>query len=130
MFNALHISGSGLTVMRQWMDAVSDNIANVNTARRSSEEAFRGRMILAEADEYGSNRGVKITGVEFGDPAGRLAYEPDHPLADAQGMVRYPDIDLAGEMVHLMIAQRGFQANIAVIERARDVYQAALQLGR
>ena len=61
---------------------------------------------------------------------GKLVYEPDHPLADANGYVRYPDIDLSSEMTQLIMAQRGYQANLSSVDRAREAYQAALQLGR
>jgi flagellar basal-body rod protein FlgC len=45
-------------------------------------------------------------------------------------MVRYPDIDMGDQMVALIMAQRGYQANLAVVERATNAYQAALQLGK
>jgi flagellar basal-body rod protein FlgC len=57
-------------------------------------------------------------------------YQPDHPLADAQGYVRYPDIDLAEQMGALIVAQRGYQANAQVVDRARETYQAALEIGK
>jgi flagellar basal-body rod protein FlgC len=59
-----------------------------------------------------------------------MVYEPDHPLADAQGYVRYPDIDLGDQMGQLIMAQRGYQANLSMAERAREAYSSALQLGR
>lgn len=126
MFNALHISGSGLTVMRTWMDAVSDNIANINTARGTDAEAFRARYIEAIAGEPG----VAVGGIELGDSEGRLVHQPDHPLADAEGLVRYPSIDLGDQMTQMMVAQRAYQANLSVIDRARDSYLAALSIGR
>jgi flagellar basal-body rod protein FlgC len=66
----------------------------------------------------------------LGSGTGRLVHEPDNPLADKDGMVRYPDIDLASQMGQMIMAQRGYQANLAVVDRAHDAYQAALQLGR
>jgi flagellar basal-body rod protein FlgC len=67
---------------------------------------------------------------ELGDPVGRLVYDPQHPLADEGGYVRQPDIDLGSQMTQLIMAQRGYQANLAVVERARDAYTAAVNLGR
>jgi flagellar basal-body rod protein FlgC len=57
-------------------------------------------------------------------------HEPGNPLADKDGNVRYPDIDLGDQMTQMMMAQRGYQANLAVIDRATQAYQAALQLGK
>jgi len=131
-FDALGISGSGLLVHRRWMDAVSDNMANLNTVNPYEAEPFRERLIVAQAVGYGSGEGgVRVARAEFGgDPEGRVVYEPDHPLANEDGMVRYPDIDMGDQMVSLMMAQRGYQANLAVVERATSAYQAALQLGK
>ncbi|MGY1914572.1 flagellar basal body rod protein FlgC [Blastococcus sp. SYSU DS0973] len=131
MFQALSISQSGLMTHRKWLDAVSDNIANINTVRRTDEDAFQERLVVAQAVEYGTGEGgVRVARAEFGDPEGRMVYEPDHALADAEGYVRYPDIDLGDQMTHMMMAQRGYQANLAVVERATTAYQAALQLGK
>ncbi len=131
MFQSLAISQSGLMTHRKWLDATADNIANINTVRRTDEDAFQARLVVAQAVDYGSGEGgVRVARAEFGDPGGRMVYEPDHPLADAEGYVKYPDIDLGDQMTSMMMAQRGYQANLAVVERATNAYQAALQLGR
>lgn len=131
MFTALNVAGSGLFVTRKWIDAVSDNIANINDARSTNDPAFQARYVIAQAVRYGSDEGgVEVAGVQLGDAVGRIVYEPGHPLADADGNVRYPDIDLGEQMTHLIMAQRGYQANLAVVDRAKNAYEAALQLGR
>jgi flagellar basal-body rod protein FlgC len=132
VFDTLGIAGSGLLVQRKWLDAVSDNMANINTVNPFDAEPFRERLIVAQAVDYGSGEGgVRVARAEFGgDPQGRLVYEPDHPLANEEGMVRYPDIDMGDQMVQLIMAQRGYQANLAVVDRARDAYSAAIQVGR
>lgn len=131
IFDTFGISGSGLLTHRKWLDAVSDNIANVNTVRRTNEDAFQQRMVVAEAVEYGTGQGgVRVARAEFGNAEGRLVYQPDHPLADDEGYVKYPDIDLGDQMSQMIMAQRGYQANLAVVERATEAYKAALQLGK
>ncbi len=131
IFDTFGIAGSGLMTHRKWLDAVSDNISNVNTVRRTDEDAFQQRMIVAEAVEYGTGEGgVRAARAEFGSTEGRMVYEPDHALADAEGYVKYPDIDLGDQMSQMIMAQRGYQANLAVVERATAAYQAALQLGK
>jgi flagellar basal-body rod protein FlgC len=130
-FDSLRIAGSGLYSHRKWMDAVSDNIANINTVNAPGENAFQERMVVAEAVDYGSGQGgVRVAGMALGSGEGRLVYEPGHELADADGYVRYPDIDLGEQMTQLLMAQRGYQANLATIERATNAYQSALQLGK
>ncbi len=131
MFDALNISGTGLYAHRKWLDAVSDNIANINTVSSTDGEAFKERFVVAQAVDYGTGEGgVRVAGAEFGSGEGRLVYEPTHPLADTEGYVRYPDIDLGEQMTQLIMAQRGYQANLASVERATDAYRAALNLGK
>jgi flagellar basal-body rod protein FlgC len=127
-FDAIGIAGTALTVHRKWLDAISDNIANVNTARPTDEDAFQARYVVAQAGEGTS--GVYVEGAAYGDKEGRLVYDPQNPLADKDGMVRMPDIDLASQMSQLIMAQRGYQANAAVVDRAKTSYEAALQIGR
>jgi flagellar basal-body rod protein FlgC len=134
MFDIFNVAGSGVNLNRVWMDAVSDNIANVNTVRRTSEAAFQARYVVAQpVDGFaadGSAGGVEVAGIALGDANGILVSDPGNPLADADGMVRRPDIDLGQQMTFLIMAQRGYQANLAVVQRATDAYQAALQLGK
>ncbi|KQS60277.1 flagellar basal-body rod protein FlgC [Geodermatophilus sp. Leaf369] len=131
VFDSISISGSGMTLHRKYLDAVSDNIANINTAAAPDQEAFKERFIVAQAVDYGSGSGgVRVAGAAFGSAEGKLVYSPDNPLADDEGYVRMPDIDLGTQMTNLIIAQRGYQANISAISRATDAYQAALQLGK
>ena len=129
IFAAIGIAGSGLTVHRKWLDAVSDNLANANTVRATDEEAFKQKYVIAQEITTGDG-GVQVAGIKEGSGEGRLVYEPDHPLADEQGYVRYPDIDMSSQMTQLIMAQRGYQANAAVVDRAKETYQAALQIGR
>jgi len=78
----------------------------------------------------GVGEGAYVSGVLFGDPEGRAVSQPDHPYADADGMVRMPDIDMSTQMTNLIIAQRAYSANVTVFERARDTYLRALDIGR
>jgi flagellar basal-body rod protein FlgC len=131
VFEALGISGSGMHVHQQWMDAISDNIANVNTVRPTGQAAFQARYVVAAAVENGgTGAGVAQVGVLLGDAEGRLVYAPDHPLRDVDGYVRLPDIDLGEQLSTMIMAQRGYQANISNVDRVKETYQAAIQMGR
>jgi flagellar basal-body rod protein FlgC len=127
IFNAVGVAGTGVTVYRKWLDAVSDNIANMNNVSRTSENAFQARYIVAQEAEDGN--GAQVGGTALGNAEGKLVYEPSHPLADADGYVRYPDVDLGSQMGQMIMAQRAYQANLSVVDRARDAYAAAIQLG-
>ncbi|MFD2841658.1 flagellar basal body rod protein FlgC [Populibacterium corticicola] len=130
-FDALGIASTGMTVNRKWIDAVSDNLSNLNTVRPMDEEAFRAKYIIATAAGYPTQtEGTRVAGVELGTAEGRVVYEPDHPMANEDGYVRYPEIDMSSQMTQLIMAQRAYQANAAVVERARSTYEQALTIGR
>jgi len=131
VFEALGICGSSMNVHQTWMDAISDNIANVNTVRATNEEAFTARYVLAQSvEDGGTGAGVSVSSIEFGNPEGRLVHAPDHPKADARGMVRLPDVDLGEQMTTMVMAQRGYQASVSNLYRVKACYDAAIAMGR
>jgi flagellar basal-body rod protein FlgC len=133
MFDAMNAAGSGMVVYQTWLDALADNIANVNTAEPTSGSAFQAEYIQAQANPTGDGSvggGVQVTGVEHSSAAGDLTYDPESPLADAKGDIRMPDIDMGEQMGNLIMAQRAFQANAAVVDKAKDMYQSAIEIGK
>jgi flagellar basal-body rod protein FlgC len=126
-FDMLRIADTSLGFHQTWLDALANNIANINTVSRTSESAFQAQMVIARARPDG---GVDVAGIAESDPAGRLVNDPESALADADGNVRMPEIDLASQMSQLVMAQRGFQASVQVTKNAQDTYSSALQIGR
>lgn len=126
-FDMLRIANTSLGMHQTWLDALGHNIANANTVRRTNENAFQGQMVVAAARPDG---GVDVAGVVHSDPEGRLVHSPEHPLADENGYVRLPELDMSSQMTQLVMAQRGFQSSVQVTKNAQDTYNAALQIGR
>jgi flagellar basal-body rod protein FlgC len=126
-FDMLRIANSSLGMHQTWLDALAHNIANANTVRSTDEGAFQAQMVIARSRQDG---GVDVGGIAVSDPEGRLEYAPDHPLADEDGMVRAPEMDMASQMSQLVMAQRGYQASVGVTKNAQDTYSSALQIGR
>jgi flagellar basal-body rod protein FlgC len=127
-FNAIGVASTGVTVHRKWLDAISDNIANIDNVSRTSENAFQAKYVIAREAQDGN--GTQVAGIALGSAEGNLVYEPTHPLADVEGYVRYPDIDMGSQMTQMIMAQRSYQANLSVVDRARDSYMAAINLGK
>ena len=133
-FSGIDIGRTGIGFAHYWLDTIGHNLANVNTARSTDEEPFRARMVVAQevtADVFaatGSGVGVGAVIEDGRDP--NLVYDPDHPLADEDGIVNMPVIDMAGQMTDLIIANRTYQANARVISGAKEAYEASLRIGR
>lgn len=126
-FDALTIANSALGAHQTWLDALGHNIANVNTVRRTDEEAFREQLVDVVTDPAG---GVRVRSIQSGDAEGRMVHDPDHPMADQDGYVRMTSMDMNTQMTALIVAQRGYQAQVSVTQTARADYDAALQIGR
>jgi flagellar basal-body rod protein FlgC len=130
-FHSLGIASSGMDVYQTWLNAVADNVANINTIRSTDEVAYQERFVIARSvEEGGRPAGASVTAAEFGNARGRELYDPGHPLADEDGMVLGPDMDLSDQMTHMLAAQRAYQANVSAFERARDAYLRALEIGK
>jgi flagellar basal-body rod protein FlgC len=131
-FAPLDIARSGMGFNQFWMDSVSHNVANVNTMTATSDAPFRARMVVAQPlDPNGVNGG----GVGVGsvvDMAGEapIAYDPQNPLADADGNVQGSVDDLGGQLADMILASRSYQANITVHKEAREALEAATTLGK
>lgn len=132
IFGTLHVATSGMGAYKTWLNAVADNVANMNNISRTSESAFRERFVTVEAqggpDSAGD--GVQVTGVAFGDANGVVAYDPNHPYADENGMVRRSAVNLTDQMVYMQLAQRGYQANVRSFATAKEAYESILAIGK
>lgn len=130
MFSGLGISYSGMTVQKTWIDAIAHNIANVSTVRATDQPAYATRYVLAQAESGGvAGKGVSVQQIALGNEEGVVVYDPEHPLADEEGKVRHPGVDMGDQMTSLIIAQRAYEANAKVFESARDAYRRALTIG-
>lgn len=126
-FDTLRIASSSLGAHQTWLDTLASNIANVNTVTSTDQDAFQAQMLIMRESQDG---GVEVAGIAVSDPAGRLVSDPSNPLADADGYVRAPEMDLSSQMTQLVMAQRGFQAAAQVTKDAQETYGSALQIGR
>jgi len=131
--SANDIAVSGLKVQRARMNVIANNIANVETTRTPEGGVFQRQMVILRGDEIkpGANPerlGVRVKDVIRDTSPPRMVFDPQHPDANEEGMVAYPNINTAVEMVNLISAQRAYEANIAVITSGRQMKQRALDI--
>lgn len=131
-FAAIDISRTGLGFNKYWMDTIAHNVSNVNTMTTPGQEPFRARMVIAMPVETSTTQGggVFVSDVVDQDGDAPLVLDPDSPLADEDGYVQGPVVDLAGQLGDLIIASRAYQANMSVFKEARDSLQVTTTLGR
>jgi len=133
LFDSLEIAGSSLTAHRLWMDLISQNLANVNTTRTPEGGPYKRRVpVFAERLQGMNNdfKGVGVERIEADDLPPRIVYQPEHPDADAQGYVAYPNVNVVREMTDMMVATRAYEANLMVVESAKEIWGSAIDVLR
>ena len=143
LFESFGISASALTANRLWLDLLSNNLANIHTAGRPGDPAappYRRKVpVFAEklqqtlfsGQKNLPAQGVRVLAVVEDPGAPRMSYEPDHPLADpVTGYVAYPNINLANEMINVIVATRAYEAGVTTLNAAREMALRALEIGR
>jgi flagellar basal-body rod protein FlgC len=130
-FHSIEISATGLDANALWLDRIADNIANANDVVPGDQEPFRAtRPIFAPIDGgSGGGDGVEVAGEALQEGETALVFDPDHPLADANGNIAPAAVDLATEMTDMVLATRSYQANIQAVRDAKERYEAALRIG-
>ena len=140
----MRISGSGMAAQRQRINTISSNIANINTTRTPGGEGpYKRKDVVFEALPDSKNFGemvsvfperdlhrVQVTEIRQDQKAPLLKYEPDHPDANAEGNVAYPNINLMEEMTNMIQATRLYDANVSAIQATKDMALSALEIGR
>ncbi|CAM2009784.1 flagellar basal body rod protein FlgC [Acanthopleuribacter pedis] len=147
LYGAIDINAQGLSVQRKRMQLVASNIANINTTRvEGTDQPYVRRQLVVEAvprsefettlqramgDEHDEEiQGVRATAISLDPSPLRLKYEPDHPHANENGYVSYPNINPAVEMVDMVGVQRSYEANLASIRSARSMIDRTIDLLR
>lgn len=132
MFGALDISTSGMLAQRLRLNVISANLANQFSTMDADGNAapFRRRIpVFAPGDPAtGNDLGVHVREVMLDQSPFRQVYEPNHPAANAEGYVNYPNVDPMVEMINAIEASRAYEANITAAEASKSMVSQALRL--
>ncbi|RJG09875.1 flagellar basal body rod protein FlgC [Pseudomonas cavernicola] len=145
--SVFNIAGSGMSAQTTRLNTISSNIANAETVSSSVDQTYRARhpvfatmfqnqqslsgdrgSLFADQDEPG--RGVEVLGVVEDQGSLTPRYEPNHPAADANGYVYYPNVNVVEEMADMISASRAFQTNTEMMNTAKQMMQKVLTLGQ
>lgn len=141
ILTALKISGSGLKAERARLNVTAMNLANANTTRtmeggpyRAKSVVFGSRPVANFRDTLDSTqaklRKVEVVKIVEDDKPFKEVYDPSHPDADANGIVRFPNVDTAEQMVDMISARRGYDANVTAIDAVKSMALKALDISR
>ena len=136
--NSINIIGSALTSERFRSDIILQNIANQNTTRTESGEPYRRKQVIFQEREQSfsdalkkvTGGGVRVTEVVESQEDFKPVYDPDHPDADEDGYVYYPNVNNTEEQVDLMDASRVYEANVSALSVVKAMASKALEIGK
>ena len=136
IFESMEVAGSALTAHRLWMDTISSNLANINTTRTLAGGPYKRKvpvfseMLDKTIGGYRDIGGVRVLEIAEDETAPRLVYQPEHPDANPDGYVAFPNVNLVREMTDMLVASRAYEANLSVASTARDMWNGALEVIR
>ena len=150
LFDAINAAGSALTAERLRMDVTAENLANAQSTRGADGQPYRRKEVVLQqkgGSDFGSTLnaamstgrpsgssadagGVEVGGIVEDQTAFRLQYDPGHPDANAQGYVEMPNVNPVTEMVDLISASRGYEANVTAMQTAKQMFSKTLDILR
>ncbi len=138
-FKVFDIAGSGMAAQSVRLNTVASNLANAESVSGTAEGAYKARHPVFEAvraemaaGKGGVNPGVavQVTQIMEDTRAPSMRYEPGNPLANADGYVFAPNVNVVEEMVDMISASRAFQNNVVVLNTSKELLLATLRLGQ
>jgi flagellar basal-body rod protein FlgC len=141
LFDAIDTAASGLSAERLRMDVTAENLANAQTTKGADGQPYRRKVVTLEQagggfgatldgalKGSGADAGVRVSGIAQDATPNRLVYDPGHPDADARGYVSMPNVQPVTEMVDLISASRGYEANVTVMQTAKQMFAKSLEI--
>lgn len=135
LFNIFDVAGSALEAQSVRLNTTSSNLANANSVSSSTGETYRARHplfapMLDEFNENPSSVGVQITGIVESQVPLRREHNPEHPMADAEGFIFLPNVNVVEEMANMISASRSYQTNVEVMNSAKQMLLRTIALGQ
>jgi flagellar basal-body rod protein FlgC len=128
----LDVAASAMTAQSQRLNVVASNLANAESTTGSDGKPYQAKQVVFSAVPIGTEgaAGVRVEGVVNDPSPMRKSYDPKHPLADEQGYVTLPNVNLVEEMVNMLSASRAYQNNVEVMNTAKTMLLRTLTLGQ
>ena len=132
LFNIFNISGSAMTAQSQRLNTVASNLANADSMTGANGQPYRAMQVVFSTVPMGHSggAGVRVASVVEDASPMRVLYKPKNPLANEQGYVTMPNVNVVEEMVNMISASRAYQNNVDVMNTSKNMLLKTLTLGQ
>lgn len=132
LFNIFNVAGSGMAAQSQRLNVVASNLANADSTTGADGKPYRAKQVVFSATPMGGAdvQGVKVARVAEDNSPMRVVYDPKHPMADSQGYVSMPNVNVVDEMVNMISASRAYQNNVDVLNASKTLLLKTLTIGQ
>jgi flagellar basal-body rod protein FlgC len=135
LFESLSVAGSGMRAQGLRLNITASNMANAETVSSSIDKTYRARepVFSAMYDEFRDNPnsvGVEVKGVVESEAPLHMEYRPNHPMANKDGYIFLPNVNMIEEMANMISAQRSYQSNVEVFNASKSMLMRTITLGQ
>jgi flagellar basal-body rod protein FlgC len=134
LYNIFDVSGTGMSAQSVRLNTTASNIANANTVSSSIDQTYRARhpVFAAEMTKALSSQaqGVNVLGIVESDAPLKMEHNPNHPMADSNGFIYKPNVNVVEEMANMISASRAYQTNVQIADAAKTMLSKTLQMGQ
>lgn len=134
LYNVFDVSGTGMSAQSVRLNTTASNIANANTVSSSVDQTYRARHPVFAAEmtkaQDEQSQGVNVLGIVESDAPLKIEYSPNHPMADSEGYIYKPNVNVVEEMANMISASRSYQTNVQLADAAKTMLSKTLQMGQ
>ncbi len=136
LFNVFDISATGMAAQSIRLNTTASNIANADSVSSSIDQTYRARepVFAAQLQKAAAGQeasvGVDVLGIVESDKPLQMEYSPNHPMANKDGYIFKPNVNVIEEMTNMISASRSYQTNVQLAESAKNMVNKTLLLGQ
>lgn len=136
LFNVMEIASTGMSAQGVRLNTTASNIANANTVSTSYDQTYKARhpIFAAEmqraSDAQSNASGVQVLGIVESQKPLQVEYSPGHPMADENGYIYKPNVNIVEEMADMLSASKAYETNVQVADTTKRIFRRVLQLGQ
>jgi flagellar basal-body rod protein FlgC len=136
LFNVMDIASTGMSAQSVRLNTTASNIANANSVSSSYDDTYKARHPVFAAEMQRASQGqvdgakVKVLGIVESQKPLQIEYSPGHPMADENGYIYKPNVNIVEEMADMMSASKAYETNVQIADTTKRIFRRVLRLGQ